>query len=167
MVVAGTSARYRIRHKAFSLGEDYWVTDEAGERAYKIDAKVLRVRKTLVLEDAHGHDLFKIHEHVLSWRDAMYIEAPDGTQVATVKKASVDPLRAQWTVDLSDGELYVTGDVLDHEYRIERDHDRLAAVSKKWIDTDEEYGVEVSPGVDPALMLAIAALLDATAHESP
>jgi uncharacterized protein YxjI len=158
--------RYRIRKQAFSIGDDYWVTDEHGERAYKIDGKVLRARKELVLEDARGHELLKIHEHVLAMREGMHIQAPDGTHVATVKRASVVPLRASWTVDMTGDELYVTGDVVDHEYLIERDHETVAAVSRKGFDTAEDYGVEVFRGADPAMMLAIAAVLDATAHES-
>jgi uncharacterized protein YxjI len=162
-----SSMRYRIRKQSFSIGDDYWVTDERGERAYKIDGKALRLRKALVLEDAGGHELLKIHEHVLAMRDGMHIESPDGTHVATVKRASVVPMRASWTVDMpDDDDLYVTGNVLDHEYLIERDHETVAAVSKQGFDTAEEYGVEVFRGADPAMMLAIAAVLDATAHES-
>ncbi|HZC69946.1 MAG TPA: hypothetical protein VE442_04585 [Jatrophihabitans sp.] len=48
--------RYRMRHKAFSIGGDYWVTDDRGARVCKIDGKVPRLRKALVLEDAHGHE---------------------------------------------------------------------------------------------------------------
>ncbi len=161
------SVRYRMRHKSFSIGADYWITDDRGDRVYKIDAKVPRLRKTLVLEDARGHQLLTVHESVLSWRDQMQIEAPDGTTVATVRKATIAPVRASWTVELSDGDLYVTGDVRAHEYRIEHGHETLAAVSRTWLDVADEYGVEVFSGADPALMLAIAAVLDAAPHESP
>lgn len=160
-----TSVRYRIRKRLFSIGDDYWVTDEHGDRAYKVNGKALRIRKTLMLEDAQGHELLKIHEHVLSWRDAMYIEAPDGTRLATLKRTTVVPVRASWTVDVDSDDLYVTGNVVDHEYRIERGHDTLAEVSKKWYGAADEYGVEIFAEADPPLMLAIAAVLDATAHE--
>jgi len=164
---AAGSVRYRMRQKLFSIGDDYWVTDEDGERAYKVDGKTLRLRKTLVLEDSGGEELLKIRERALSWRDAMHIEAPDGTKVATVKKAKLAPLHARWTVDIPGGEdLKVTGDILGHEYRIQRGHDTVAEVSKKWFRVADEYGIEVFSGADPTLMLAIAAVLDATAHDS-
>jgi uncharacterized protein YxjI len=156
--------RYRIRQKLFSIGEDYWVTDDRGARVYKVDGKLIRLRKSLVLEDADGHGVLTVHEPMLSWRDTMDIDSPQGMRIATVKKATLAPLRARWTVDTAGGELYVTGDVAGHEYRIERGGQTLAAVSAKWFEPSDDYGVEVYPGAETTVMLAIAAVLDATAH---
>jgi uncharacterized protein YxjI len=39
------------REKAFALGDDYRVENDAGERAFKVDGNVLRLRNTFVLED--------------------------------------------------------------------------------------------------------------------
>jgi uncharacterized protein YxjI len=39
------------REKAFAFGDDYWVENDAGERAFKVDGKVLGLRNTFVLED--------------------------------------------------------------------------------------------------------------------
>ena len=51
----GTSAaHYRMRQKLVSIGDDYWIENDHGERVYKVDGKALRVRKTLILEDGHG-----------------------------------------------------------------------------------------------------------------
>ena len=40
---AGT--RYRMREKLLSIGDDFWIETEAGERAFKVDGKALRVRE--------------------------------------------------------------------------------------------------------------------------
>ena len=40
----------------------------------------------------------------------------------------------------------------------------LAAVSKKWFRVRETYGVEVEPGHDNALVLAIMAAIDQMTH---
>jgi len=35
---------YRMHEKLISIGDDYWIEDEKGERAFYVDGKVLRVR---------------------------------------------------------------------------------------------------------------------------
>ena len=47
-----------------------------GRRAFKVNGKAVRLRRTLVLEDANGAELFKIQERPVRVRDVMEIEAP-------------------------------------------------------------------------------------------
>ena len=43
---------YRMRQRLVSIGDDFWIEDQAGNRAYKVDGKALRIRRTMILEDA-------------------------------------------------------------------------------------------------------------------
>jgi len=52
------------------------------------------------------------------------------------------------------------GNIVDHEYEIEQDGDKVAEVSKKWFRLRETYGVEINADVDPALILAITVAID-------
>ena len=52
------------------------------------------------------------------------------------------------------------------DYWIEDDGRSVAEVSKKWFRVADTYGVEVAPGQDPVLLLAITAVLDTMAHEA-
>src|SRR5215470_1983300 len=79
------SARFQMRQKLLSIGDDYWIETEAGQRAYHVDGKALRIRKTFVLEDAAGNEVAKLQERKLTVRDKMEIER-DGRSLATVKK---------------------------------------------------------------------------------
>jgi uncharacterized protein YxjI len=54
---------------------------------------------------------------------------------------------------------------VDHEYEIERDGNTVATVSKKWVRVRDTYGVEIAPGQDDALILAIAVCLDAMTRD--
>jgi uncharacterized protein YxjI len=157
---------YRMRQKLVSIGDDFWVEDEQGQRAYKVDGKALRVRQTLILEDANGAELYKIQEKMLRVRDSMEIEDADGRTAAMVKKALITPLRDRWTVHVENGpDLEVKGNIVDHEYTVEGDGGKAAEVSKRWFRVADTYGVEVGPGYDPALMLAVTVVLDSMAHE--
>ena len=164
----GTGAvHYRMRQKLVSIGDDYWIENDQGERVFKVDGKALRVRKTLILEDSHGSELLKIQQRVARVRDTMEIEDGDGHTVATVKKALITPLRDRWTVKVAAGDdLEVKGNVVDHEYTIEDGRSTVAEVSKKWFRVADTYGVEVAPGQDPALMLAVTVVVDTMAHEA-
>src|ERR1700704_1543937 len=66
--------RYRMREKLFSIGDDFWIETEEGERAFKVNGKALRIRDTFVLESPSGDELFKIQEKKIRIRDTMKIE---------------------------------------------------------------------------------------------
>lgn len=155
---AGT--RYQMREKLFAIGDDFWVEDAAGQRAFKVDGKALRIRSTFVLESPSGQELFKIQEKKLRVRDTMEIER-DGDTVATIKKALITPLRDRFSIDVKDGsELTAKGNVVDHEYEIERDGRKIAEISKRWFRIRDTYGIQVAPGENDALIIAAAVCID-------
>ena len=69
---------YQMRQRMFSIGDDYWIENGAGQRMFKVDGKALRIRSTLSIEDASGRELFKIQEKMVRIRDTMDIEGPNG-----------------------------------------------------------------------------------------
>ena len=148
-----------MREKLLSIGDDYWIENDEGERAFKVNGKALRIRQTFVLEDATGHEVARIQERKLSVRDKVAIER-DGDTAATVHKALVG-IRDRFAIDIKDGaDMKARGNVVDHEYEIERDGDTVATISKKWFRVRESYGVEVAPGEDAPLILAITVAID-------
>lgn len=163
---AGSKQRYKMRERIISIGDDYWIENEAGERAFFIDGKALRVRETLIIKDAQGNDLYKIQEKMVRIRDTMDIEDAEGKTAATVKKALITPLRDRFKVEVANGpEMDVQGNILRHEYSIEAGGGKAAEVSKKWFRIRDTYGVEVSPGQNAALILAITVALDQMVHD--
>ncbi|MGB9928498.1 MAG: LURP-one-related/scramblase family protein [Methanosarcina sp.] len=156
---------YKMTEKLVSIGDDYWIEDETGQRVYCIDGKTLRIRDTLILKDSQGNVLYRLREKLLRIRDTMDIENANGGTAATIKKALITPLRDRWGIEVANGpELNVQGNILDHEYRIQEGRKRIAGVSKKWFRVRDTYGVEILPGQDNALILAITVALDQMAH---
>ena len=94
--------RYSVREKIFSIGDDYWVTDEQGNQVYLVDGKALRLRETFELKDRSGAVVATVRKKLLAIRDSMNIER-DGTVIATVKKALISPLHHRSVVELSGG----------------------------------------------------------------
>jgi uncharacterized protein YxjI len=156
----GGGTRYQMREKLFAIGDDFWVETEDGRRAYKVEGKALRIRETFVLESPSGDELFKIQERKLRIRDTMKIER-DGDTVATVKKALITPLRDRFAIELADGaDLSAKGNFVDHEYTIERDGQTVAQISKRWFRARETYGIEIAPGQNDPLLLAMTVCID-------
>jgi uncharacterized protein YxjI len=151
--------RFQLKEDLISIGDDYWIEDDAGRRIFRVNGKVARIRDTWVLEDADGHDVASIRERKLSVRDAIHIDV--GGREATVKKALLG-IRDRFHVDIDGGEdLTVKGNFVDHEYEIERDGHRIAEVSKRWLRVRDTYGVEVRHPGDVVLVLAVTVAVDA------
>jgi uncharacterized protein YxjI len=153
---------YQMRQRLLTFGDDFWIEDGQGNRAFKVDGKAVRIRQTLIFEDAHGQELCKIQERMLRVKDSMEIEDAGGQRIAMVKKALITPVRERWVVTVADGpDLEVQGNLLDHEYTIGEGRDKVAEVSKQWFRVRDTYGVEIAPGQNDILVLAVTAAIDA------
>jgi len=156
---------YKMRQQLLSIGDDFWIETDTGERAYKVDGKALRLRKTLVLETPDGRKLAKIQEKMLRIKDAMEVEDADGHRLAMVKKALFRPLRSHWSVEVENGpDLEIHGNIVDHEYTFTDGHTEVATVSKQWFRVADTYGVEIEPDQDPVVVLAATVALDIMSH---
>ena len=156
--------RFRMREKLFAIGDDFWIETEAGEKALMVDGKAIRFRDTLVLETSEGDELYKIQEKKLSVRDKMEIER-NGRTVATIKKALVTPIRDRYAIDVDGGpELSAKGNIVEHEYEIERDGDKIAEISKRWFRVRDTYGIAIAPDEDAALIVAVTVCIDQMAR---
>jgi uncharacterized protein YxjI len=152
-----------MREKIFAIGDDFWIEDADGNKVYKVNGKAVRLRDTFILEDAHGHELAKIQEKKLSVRDKMTIES--GSTKATVHKRLIG-IRDHYIVDVDGGQdLKAHGNIVDHEYEIERDGEKIAEVSKKWFRVRDTYGVHLDQGQDVPLILAVTVCVDQMARE--
>lgn len=161
----GNATRYQMREKLVSIGDDYWIENEQGQKAFKVDGKALRIRQTLNFEDAQGRMIYQIQERMMRVKDSMEVEDANGKRVAMVKKALISPIRDRFTVSLRGGpDLEVKGNILDHEYTIGEGGDKVAEVSKKWFRIRDSYGVQVAPGQDDLLILAVTVCIDQMAH---
>ena len=160
------SNRYKIRQKMISIGDDFWIENQDGQRVFKVDGKALRLRKTLIFEDVNGNKLCQIQERWLPIKETMAIDDANGNQLATVKKALIAPLRDRWSVNVKNGpDLDVQGNILDHEYSIKQGWNKVAEVSKKWISLTDTYMVDIDEGQNDVLILAIAVAIDMMAHD--
>lgn len=162
----GKATRYKMRQNLISFGDDFWIEDDKGKRVFKVDGKMLRVRDTLFFEDRKGNPYCKIQGRIARIKDTIEVEDNHGDRMALVQKALITPLRDRWTVKIDDGpNLEVQGDILNHEYTIGEGRHKVADISKKWFRIRDTYGVQIKPGQDELLILAITVAVDMMAHD--
>ncbi|RVU27348.1 hypothetical protein EOT10_09275 [Streptomyces antnestii] len=149
--------RYEVRERLFAVGEDYWIEDEQGHKAYLVDGKAMRLRDTFQLKGPDGRVLIDIHEKMFALRDTMVIERGDEA-LARIKRKRLSLLRNHYRVELVDGTvLDVSGKILDREFVVEYDGEMLAHISRRWLRVRDTYGVDViREDADPALLIAVA-----------
>jgi uncharacterized protein YxjI len=153
--------RYLIQERIFSITNDFWIEDEAGDRVFYVDGRALSLRETFELRDAAGGLRAVISKKLFAFRDTMNIEDAGGV-IATVRPALFSPLRHRYEIDLAGGSrLEAVGNFADKDWQIVDADGRVAGrISRQWFRIRDTYGVEVAPGEDDALIIAVAVCID-------
>ncbi len=151
---------YLIRERLFDVGDDFDITDESGEPVFHVDGKVLSLRDRLIIEDRAGREVASVHRQLVSLRPTYKISI-GGEKAAEMKKKFFTPFVDKYTIDIpGPNDLELRGDLLDHEYTVERDGHEVASVSKKWFSMRDTYAVRITEGEDHLLILAGVLALD-------
>ena len=155
---------YLIRERFFRLGEDSEITDEHGRPVLHVDGKVLSLRNRLVLRDPDGRAVAEVQRKLIAMRPTYQVSIA-GQQAAEVRKHLFTPFGDRFTIDVpGPDDLEMRGDLLDHEFSIERGGEVVATVSKRWFALGDTYGIEIADGEDDVLILASAVVVDQACH---
>jgi len=115
---------------------------------------VFSARNKVVIEDLDGNELASVHRHLIALRATYEIRIGD-EKAAEVRKKLFTPFRERFTIDVpGPDDLEIKGDLLDHEYTIDRGGREVAAVSKRWLTMRDTYAVQVAADQDPLLIIA-------------
>ena len=151
---------YVIRERMFRMGEDSDITDEAGRPVLQVDGKVLSLHNRLVLRDPAGREAGQVHRKLAALRPTYQITI-GGKDAAEVRKHLFTPFGDRFTIDVpGPDDMEINGDLLSHEFTIERDGQTVATISKRGLTVTTSYTVDVAPGEDDVLILASVLALD-------
>jgi uncharacterized protein YxjI len=164
--VGGSATRYKMKEKLVSFGDDFWIEDEGGRKAFKVDGKMIRVRDILAFEDDKGHVLVEMASKIVQIKDQVKLERKGG-RGAVVKKDLINIVRDHFIMKIDGGEeIDIKGNFLDHEYSFTKGRDKIAEVSKKWFRVRDTYGVQIEAGEDDILILAATVAVDQLSHDT-
>jgi uncharacterized protein YxjI len=156
----GSGGCYLMRQKLIALGDDYWIENAQESRVYFVDGKAFRLREHLGFQDMQGNELAVIQERVMRIKDAYSIYR-NGNVWAKVKKVLSEPLRQRFEVHVAGGmNIEAEGNIFEYEYEIYEGSCKMAEVSKKWFQVADTYGVDIIPGADDILILALTVVID-------
>jgi uncharacterized protein YxjI len=151
---------YVIRERFFSIGDDFDIVDDHGDKVFHVDGKVFSVRNKLVIEDPSGREVASVHRHLVSLRPTYEVRI-GGEKAAEVRKKLFTPFREKFTIDVpGPDDLEMKGDLIDHEYTIDRGGREVAAVSKRWLTIRDTYAVQIAADQEPLLVLGSVLALD-------
>jgi len=152
--------RYLVRQRMFSFTASFWITDEDGNEVFHVDGHALAFRKTFELTDRSGAVVAVIRQQPFRLRGTMDIER-DGAVIATVQRAAFSLFQHRYDVALADGTAWTaTGNFADLNWELTAAGRAIGRISRQWFNIRDTYGVEVEPGEDPALVIAVAVCVD-------
>jgi uncharacterized protein YxjI len=97
------SHRYRMLQKLVAFGNNYWIENALGSRAFFVDGKAFSLREHLGFQDTKGNELAAIQEKVMHIK-YVYSIYRKGNVLTTVKKTLITPLRQRFDVHVAGDE---------------------------------------------------------------
>jgi uncharacterized protein YxjI len=159
-VASGAGHTYVLNRKLMSWGGDLWIEDDKGNNAFQVDGRAFSLRRTLVLQDPSGNPLYEINQSLAHVHATFEIKRDDAL-MATIQKALLTFLGDRFTITLADGQqLSVAGDFINREFTVTRGGSDVIVASRRWLTVRDSYGVQVAPGFDTPLALAIVVALE-------
>jgi uncharacterized protein YxjI len=158
----GQPVIYVLNQKLISLTSDLWIEDGQGNHAFEVDGKLLSLRGTHVLKDLGGQALYEISKPLAPHVHKTIDISRGGQTAATVQEAIFHLGGDKFKISLAGGlELTVHGDWMNREFQVKDQAGRVAiVVSRAWFSIHDGYGIQITPGFDVPLALAIVIALE-------
>ena len=160
MSFAPIGQTFVLNQKLVSIGGDLWIEDANGNHAFEVDGKAFALRRSLVLKDTAGNDLYEINKSLAHIHTTFEIKKGEQI-VATIQKALMSLFGEHFTITAADGDqLTVTGDWISREFHIQNNGADVILASRSFLTIHGSYGVQIAPGFDVPLGLAIVIALE-------
>lgn len=158
----GQSVLYVLNQKLLSLTGDLWIDDGQGNKAFEVDGQLLSLRGTHVLKDLGGQALYEISKPLAPHVHKTITISKGGQTTATVQEAIFHLGGDKFQISVAGGlELTVHGDWMNREFQVKDQAGRVAiVVSRAWFSIHDGYGIQITPGFDVPLALAIVIALE-------
>lgn len=158
-------SRFLVKGK-FAAGRDFAVLDPNSERQlYYIDGK-LGWRAQAEVKDADGVVVYRVRGNLLGIPKEVTISDGAGNEVAHLKAKLFSPVRSRMTITAASGESWeLVGSVLEKEYTVTAGDQPVLTITQKWMSIRDTFALDVAPGVDPGIAMAIMWSVDRFAEQ--
>jgi uncharacterized protein YxjI len=158
----GQVQTFVLNQKLISLTGDLWIEDGGGNHAFEVDGKLLSMHGTHVLKDLNGQPLYEISKPLAPHVHKTIEIKKDGKVSATVQEAIFHLGGDKFKITLAGGqELTVHGNWSNREFQVkDQAGGQVIDASRMWFSIRDAYGIQITPGFDVPLGLAICVALE-------
>jgi uncharacterized protein YxjI len=155
-----TGQTFVLNQKLISMTGDLWIDDSNGNHAFEVDGKLIALRRSLLLKDTSGRELYEINKSLAHVHKTFEVKQGDKV-VATLQRALMSFRGEHFTITAADGgQLKVTGNWMGREFHVQKDGADVIVASRQFFSLHDAYGIQVAPGFDAPLALAIVVALE-------
>ena len=161
-VPEGQIGTYVLNQRLISLTGGSWIEDGQGNHAFEVDGTLLSLRGTHVLKDLNSQPLYEISRPLAPHLHKTINITHAGQTTATVQEVVFHLGGDKFKFTLGGGqELTVKGDWQNREFSVTDQAGRqVMSVSRVWFSMHDGYGIQIAPGFDVPLGLAILVALE-------
>ena len=161
-VPGGQIQTFVLNQKLISLTGDLWIEDGKGNHAFEVDGKLLSLHGTHVLKDLNGQPLYEISKPLAPHVHKTIEIKKDGHVSATVQEAIFHLGGDKFKITLAGGqELTVHGNWSNRVFQVKDQAGRqVIDASRMWFSLHDGYGIQIAPGFEVQLGLAICIALE-------
>lgn len=150
--------KYIIKEKIFSFSNKFKIKSTDGIGRYEVVGKFFSMGDKLRIYDNHGREVSYIEQKLLKFLPEYNIYQ-DNDKVATIKK-ELTVIRPKFNIKSKYGNFSIDGDIMHHDFTIQKNRKPVAWISKKWISLSDTYTVEIVDDINHAFILSIVIVLD-------
>jgi len=157
---------FYLKQKVFSLTDRYKVYDGGQNVVFHCEGKLFSFTHRMDFFDSAKNDiLFTIKKQVLSLLPIYHLTAPDGREVATVRKRFT-VLKQKLDIESRYGDYTIEGDFFAHEFQISSSAGTVVEFRKKWISWGDSYEIAVLAEENVAFFVALVVMIDDCLHDN-
>jgi uncharacterized protein YxjI len=158
----GLAQTFVLNQKLISITGDSWIEDGRGNHAFAVDGKLLSLHGTHVLKDLNGQPLYEISKPLAPHVHKTMEIKKNGQVSATVQEAIFHLGGDKFKITLAGGqELTVHGNWSNREFQIKDGAgQQVIDASRMWFSIHDGYGIQIAPGFEVPLGLAICVALE-------
>ena len=158
----GQVRTFVLNQKLISVTGDMWIEDGQGNHAFEVDGKLLSLHGTHVLKDLNGQPLFEISKPLAPHVHKTIEVKKNGQVSATVQEAIFHLGGDKFKITLAGGqELTVHGNWSNRVFQVkDQGGQQVIDASRQWFSLHDAYGIQIAPGFDVPLGLAIVVALE-------
>ncbi|MEI6887309.1 MAG: LURP-one-related family protein [bacterium] len=145
-----------LQQKVFSFTTQFSIKDEIGNDKYFVKGELISLGKRLHLLNASNQEIALVAQQLLTFLPKFKVfvnnfEVAEIVKEFTILKPKYKINGLNWTID---------GDFFGHDYQILNGGSPIVSIHKKWMSWGDSYEVEIVPGTDEIMALAVVLAID-------